>query len=52
MKIKTGNYTFIVIMADYYIEKGKYVFTEDYLRRRGWCCQNGCCRGSLSETNG
>ena len=27
---------------DYYIEKGKYVFTAYYLRARGYCCHNGC----------
>ncbi|MBV9073464.1 MAG: hypothetical protein JOZ10_07535 [Acidobacteria bacterium] len=28
--------------ADYYIENGLYVFTADYLRKRGYCCQSGC----------
>lgn len=28
--------------ADYYIENGKYVFTEAYLKKRGFCCKNGC----------
>lgn len=27
---------------DYLIEDGLFVFTEDYLRRRGHCCQSGC----------
>lgn len=28
---------------DYYInEQGLWVFTEDYLRRRGYCCESGC----------
>lgn len=27
---------------DYYIENGLYVFTEQYLLRRGYCCQSGC----------
>lgn len=27
---------------DFYIEDGKYVFTERYLRNRGYCCSNGC----------
>lgn len=28
---------------DFYInEKGLYVFTEKYLKERGYCCQNGC----------
>jgi len=28
--------------ADFYIENGLYVFTADYLLRRGFCCQSGC----------
>ena len=27
---------------DYTIESGLYVFTADYLRRRGYCCENAC----------
>ncbi len=28
---------------DYYINKdGLYVFTELYLKERGYCCENGC----------
>jgi hypothetical protein len=27
---------------DFYIENGLYVFTEHYLRRRGYCCESGC----------
>jgi hypothetical protein len=27
---------------DYYFEAGLLVMTEDYLRRRGYCCENGC----------
>ena len=26
----------------FYIENGKYVFTEKYLKDRGYCCENGC----------
>ena len=26
----------------HYIENGKKVFTEEYHRRRGHCCGNGC----------
>jgi hypothetical protein len=26
----------------YYIEDGKYVFTEEYHKQRGYCCGNGC----------
>ena len=29
--------------GDFYINKDGYkVFTEKYLRKRGYCCQNGC----------
>ena len=28
--------------VDYYIENGKYVFTEKYLKERGYCCKSGC----------
>jgi Family of unknown function (DUF5522) len=27
---------------DYYVEGGLYVFTEHYLRARGYCCDSGC----------
>ncbi|MBP8240141.1 MAG: hypothetical protein KAX50_09275 [Saprospiraceae bacterium] len=27
---------------DYYLENGRYVFTEYFLRQRGYCCQSGC----------
>ena len=27
---------------DYYIENGFYVFTEQFLLKRGYCCGNGC----------
>lgn len=26
----------------YYSDEGYLVFTEQYLRKRGYCCQNGC----------
>jgi hypothetical protein len=28
--------------VDYYIENGLYVFTAQYLLKRGYCCQSGC----------
>jgi hypothetical protein len=28
--------------VDYYIENGFVVFTEHYLRNRGYCCESGC----------
>ena len=27
---------------DYYIENGKWVFTEYYLKNRQYCCKSGC----------
>jgi len=27
---------------DYYLENGLMVFTEAFLRRRGYCCESGC----------
>lgn len=27
---------------DYYVERGAMVFTSSYLKRRGYCCGNGC----------
>ncbi len=29
--------------VDYYIDaNGKFVFTEEYHKRRGYCCNNKC----------
>lgn len=28
--------------VDYYFDDGLMVFTEHYLRERGYCCCNGC----------
>jgi len=27
---------------DFYIEDGNLVFTEKYLKERGYCCESGC----------
>lgn len=27
---------------DYYLEKGKIIYTEEYLKRRSTCCGSGC----------
>jgi hypothetical protein len=27
---------------DYYVENGFWVFTAHYLKKRGYCCKNGC----------
>jgi hypothetical protein len=28
--------------VDYYIEDGRWVFTAEYHRKRGYCCGSGC----------
>lgn len=28
--------------VDYYVEDGRVVMTESFLRRRGHCCNSGC----------
>lgn len=37
---------------DYYLENGLMVFTAHFLRRRGYCCDNGCrhCPYDKTET--
>ena len=27
---------------DFYVENGLYVFTAQFLLRRGYCCESGC----------
>jgi hypothetical protein len=27
---------------DYYVEAGLFVFTANFLRTRGYCCESGC----------
>lgn len=27
---------------DYYVEGGLYIFTREYLLKRGYCCDNNC----------
>lgn len=28
--------------VDYYMERGKFVFTAEYHRKRGYCCNSKC----------
>jgi hypothetical protein len=28
--------------VDYYIENGLFVFTGEFLLKRGYCCESGC----------
>lgn len=32
----------LIEKVDYYIEDDLFVFTEKYLKKRGYCCKNGC----------
>lgn len=32
----------LVAGRDYYVERGYMVFTEYYLKHRGYCCNSGC----------
>ncbi len=33
----------LVENVDYYLDElGRFVFTEEYHRKRGYCCKNGC----------
>lgn len=31
-----------ILGIDYNLEDGRVVFTSEYLKRRGYCCGNGC----------
>ena len=43
----------IVEGVDYYLEEGRYVFTEIYHKKRGYCCKNKCrhCPYSTFKTS-
>lgn len=32
----------LVLGVDYYLEGEYMIFTADFLRRRGYCCESGC----------
>ena len=32
----------LVENEDYYMKNNLFVLTENFLRKRGFCCQNGC----------
>ena len=34
--------TDLVLGEDYYLEGEYMIFTADFLRRRGYCCESGC----------
>jgi hypothetical protein len=35
---------------DYYVEKGRWVFTATFLRKRGYCCGSDCRHCPYKET--
>ena len=42
----------LILGIDYYLEDGKYVFTEAYHRKRGRCCNSGCRHCPYGNANG
>lgn len=38
---------------DYYLENGLMVFTAEFLKRRGYCCESGCrhCPYGFNESS-
>lgn len=36
---------------DYYLENGLLVFTAQFLRKRGYCCESGCRHCPYEETS-
>ena len=42
----------LILGIDYYLENGKYVFTEAYHRKRGSCCNSGCRHCPYGNANG
>ncbi|MCF8245076.1 MAG: hypothetical protein K9J37_00740 [Saprospiraceae bacterium] len=39
---ETSKPQILVEGLDFTIENGFYVFTAQYLKKRGYCCENGC----------
>jgi hypothetical protein len=39
----------LVAGRDYYLERGLMVFTAEFLRARGYCCDSGCRHCPYSE---
>lgn len=42
IKIENSEPKKLVEDVDYYFENGLMVLTEYFLRKRGYCCGNGC----------
>jgi hypothetical protein len=41
-KPSTSSQPALIEGKDYYLESGYMVFTADFLKRRGYCCESGC----------
>jgi len=52
-KIKESKPEKFVENVDYYFENGLMVLTEHFLKKRGYCCKNGCrhCPYQKKEEN-
>ena len=37
---------------DYYVENGLLVFTAEFLRKRGYCCESGCRHCPYGDRDG
>jgi len=42
MSAKPADEPTLLEGRDYTVEAGCWIFTADFLRRRGYCCGNGC----------
>ncbi len=41
--MKKNDFPPFQLGKDYYIDvNGNWVFTAEYLKKRGYCCKNGC----------
>ena len=49
-KQKTKPQT-LVLNVDYYIENGRWVFTEVFHQKRGTCCGSGCRHCPFEHVN-
>jgi hypothetical protein len=50
-KINESKSEKLVEGVDFYFENGLMVLTEHFLKKRGYCCGNGCRHCPYSSTN-
>jgi len=50
-KINESKSEKLVEDVDYYFENGLMVLTEYFLKKRGYCCGNGCRHCPYTPTN-